>query len=224
MTKSKALNKVFYYNTNSKIGQFNPPDAILVEMLRTPHSPSACTPIQAERQADSTAGHGSVGAHTTAESIEGIEGIGNERERERERERESATATPLKDSLVTPTQMPTQTQTPSRSVEERAAAAAAEDADFHQALQESLEEAKDSAGTSAGTRQSSASSSSVLSEAAGAGMDEGQEAASQAGELQHGDEQWTCAPCTYINESSSAACDMCLSARPRPKVSFLLSV
>lgn len=34
----------------------------------------------------------------------------------------------------------------------------------------------------------------------------------------HGDEQWSCLQCTYINEASSAACDMCLSVRPRAKV------
>ena len=117
-------------------------------------------------------------------------------------------ATPLKDVLSPKSQ--------GSSIEERAAAAAVEDANFQQALKRSLGETEGNDESLLSMRASSPPPETD-------DMEEDKDTTMcQSGDLvQHGDEQWTCLPCTDINESSSATCDMCMSVRPRPKVKIL---
>lgn len=117
----------------------------------------------------------------------------------------SSTKSPVANSAQTP------------SIEERAAVAAIEDAAIQQALKRSLEEA----GREFDETQQHGGSGSAFFPGSQEMETEGhdlQQSQGRSGEPQHGDEQWTCIQCTFINECSSAACDMCLSVRPRPKV------
>ena len=192
MVKSKTAKKLFYYNTKTKVGQFQCPPEIMSLVDYSPADNREDVPHENESvnsqlsdAKDSEYGNLSSPVQDTASSTElgktTVYSSVNETPQSAEAEKHS-----------------------SDDAEARIAAAAAlEDEErFQRALKRSLEDAD---GVSANMSEDG-------------DRDWEPQELCFSGDLQEQDAQWACGQCTYINEASSPTCDMCMAVKPRPRV------
>lgn len=188
MVKSKTAGKLFYYNTKTKIGQFQCPPEITSLV-----SPGAVDDEAVSKDSE----------HIFSRLL-----YKKESEHEYLSSPYQVTASPAEigkttmDSCATATPQSAETETRlSDDVEARIAAAALEDERLQRALKRSLEETTASGKVSEDGERACEPQELCFS-----------------GEFQDQDTQWTCGHCTYINEASCPTCDMCMAVKPRSRV------